>query len=262
MFVGALPDALAFGVEQVDLTKRDTLERIFALHKPNTVINCAAYTDVDAAEEHEDLATQINGDGVRHLAEIAHTFGARVVHFSTDYVFAGTNVAGYAEAAEPKPLNAYGRSKLVGEQALQQETDDFLLIRTAWLYGPNGKNFVDAMREKMKRGEAVRVVNDQEGSPTYTHDLAQATLHLIWSSAETGIYHLVNSGRTTWFDFAMEIQEVLGTAVQIDAVPSDAFPRPAKRPSYSVLVSTKKNTPDLRTWKEALKSYLTLDPIR
>jgi dTDP-4-dehydrorhamnose reductase len=260
MFVRALPEALFFSGAQADLTKKGAVEKILETYHPGVVINCAAYTDVDGAEEHEDVANKVNGEGVRALAAAAKKIGARLVHFSTDYIFDGQNAHGYAEDAQPKPLNAYGRSKLAGEQAVQEETDNYLLIRTAWLYGPNGKNFVDTMRKKMESGEALRVVGDQEGSPTYTSDLVDATLLLLAKAAPSGIYHLVNSGRVSWFGFAQKIQALLGTHAPLEEVFSDAFPRPAQRPQYSVLNNTKlKNIKinPLPEWEDALARYLT-----
>jgi dTDP-4-dehydrorhamnose reductase len=209
---------------------------------------------VDGAEQEEALATAVNGNGVGFLAQEAAKAGARLVHFSTDYVFAGEKETGYTENDAPAPLNAYGRSKLAGEQALQRTTKDLLLIRSAWLYGPSGKNFVDTMRQKMKAGEPLRVVNDQEGSPTFTEDLVEATLALLMRNAPSGIYHLVNSGRTTWFGLAEEIQKTLGTTSELIPVPSAEFPRPASRPRYSVLQNAK--TDPLPAWEDALTRYL------
>lgn len=254
MFAQLLPSAHALARKELDVCSEGAVARVFAEYRPSVVLNCAAYTDVDAAETHEEEAMRVNRDAVRLIARHARRSGARVVHFSTDYVFAGDRAEGYDEGDTPSPRNAYGRSKYAGEQALREETTDYLLVRTAWLYGPGGKNFVDTIAKKLESGEALSVVGDQEGSPTYTKDLAQAVLELLSRSARSGIYHVVNAGRTTWYGFAEEIRRILGSRSRLTEVTSDAFPRPATRPRYSVLNNT--TSAPLPPWEDALRRYV------
>jgi len=241
-------------LNDMDITNEQQTQLVLSERKPSVVMNCAAYTNVDGAETNEEVALHVNGDGVRNLARAAKQIGARLVHISTDYVFSGTQADGYNEDAQPDPQGAYGRTKLAGERALADEVADFLLVRTAWLYGPDGKNFVDTIREKLKAGETLKVVGDQIGSPTFTGDLAEAIIALVNNNAPSSIYHLVNSGRASWYDFACAIRDELGLSADITQVTTVEFPRPAPRPAYSVLNNTKR--PPLPQWRDALTRYL------
>lgn len=247
--------AVGIDIRELDITNSQQTADVVAERQPAIIVNCAAYTQVDEAEQHEDIALAVNATGVRNLAQAAKAVGARLVHLSTDYVFSGTQEDGYAEEASPEPQGAYGRTKRAGEVALAEEEVDFLLVRTAWLYGPGGKNFVDTIRQKLLAGEALQVVGDQVGSPTYTSDLADAITALLVDRAPGGIYHLVNSGRASWYDLACAIRDELHVKSEIREVTTDAFPRPAPRPHYSVLLNTKR--PPLPVWRDALTRYLT-----
>jgi dTDP-4-dehydrorhamnose reductase len=241
----------------LDITSKTHVLGKITEAKPDLIINSAAFTDVDGAEENEDIATQINGDGVGYLVQASQQVGATLVHFSTDYVFDGTKKNGYTEHDKPNPINAYGRSKLAGEdQILRLAQNDglkFYIIRTSWLYGEHGKNFVDTMLGLAKKGEPIKVVNDQFGSPTYTVDLALAIKELIESKAEFGIYHRTNSGVTSWYEFAKEIFSVFGAKANLLPCTTEEYPRKATRPQYSILKSTKLQS--MRPWQDALKEY-------
>ena len=242
-------------LSDLDITNEQQTESVIRERKPEIIMNCAAYTNVDGAEADEETALAVNGDGVRNLARAAKGLGARIVHISTDYVFSGTQADGYNEDAQPEPKGAYGRTKLAGERALAEEGADFLLVRSAWLYGPRGKNFVDTIAEKLQAGETLKVVGDQVGSPTFTGDLAEGIIALVNDEAPSGIYHLVNSGCASWYDLACAIREEIGLTTPITEVTTAEFPRPAPRPAYSVLNNTKR--PPLPPWRDALTRYLT-----
>lgn len=209
------------------------------------MINATAYTDVDGCEEHHDLAFAVNGYGPGYIAEACSNIGAKLVHFSTDYVFDGSKEE-YFESDTTHPINIYGKSKLLGEEKIAENMDDHRIIRTSWLFGANGRNFVDTMLSLSEEMETVKVVNDQFGNPTYTLDLAHKTAEVI--GFESGIYHISNEGVCSWYEFASVIID------NVVSCASDDFPRKAKRPIYSVLVNTK--TSPMRHWKEALKDYL------
>ena len=250
--------------EDLDITDRTAVLRAIEGIEPDVVINAAAYTAVDDAEKNEELATQINGEALQHLAEAAARVGAKLVHYSTDYVFAGDNKDGYDEAFSAyDPVNAYGRSKLAGEEALRESDADTYLIRTSWLYGPGGKNFVETMlwlgdkvQDPDDDSHELKVIADQHGRPTYTKDLAEATREILEGSYEPGIYHVSNEsdGPVTWNDFATEIFKLSGHGIEPKKIPTEEYPLPADRPKYSVLLNTK--LPPRRDWRDALREYL------
>jgi len=238
------PEALTKG-RDLDITDDARVRAFLMDNKPAIVINAAAYTDVEVCEEKREQAFEVNGRAPGYIAEACHESGSLLVHYSTDYVFNGEK-QDYIETDVPYPINVYGASKLLGEQMIQKNHENFLIIRTSWLYGPHGRNFVDTMLTLSSQMEQVKVVNDQFGRPTYTHDLAVETRNLL--EKEPGIYHITNNGTCTWYEFAK--------AIIPNAVPcsTDEFPRKATRPKHSVLVSTK--TQPLRHWREALADYL------
>ncbi|MBI3115483.1 MAG: dTDP-4-dehydrorhamnose reductase [Candidatus Kerfeldbacteria bacterium] len=238
-----------------DITKPDQVETALNRIRPSLVINAAAYTNVDGCEEEPDLANAVNGEAVGTIGHGAKRLGATVVHLSTDYVFDGTSPSGYAEDAPVAPLSAYGRSKALGERRLAESGANFYLVRTAWLFGPHGKNFVETMLQLSKKKRSLKVVNDQTGSPTYTRDLADAVHRLVASAAPVGIYHRTNDGAVTWYEFARTIFRLAGRRVDVQPCTTDEFPRPAKRPANAVLQTTK--LPPLRPWRDALAAYLT-----
>lgn len=247
--------------DDVDITDKEAVLSEIAKIKPQIVINCAAYTNADTAEEESEKAFAVNSRGVANLAQAASHTGAVFIHYSTDYVFDGKKKEGYGESDMPhNPVNTYGASKLAGEEKiLKLKTKNskfhYYLIRTSWLFGPNGKNFVQTIINLARRGKHLRVVNDQWGKPTYTIDLAKATRELIKSQSSSGIYHLVNEPETSWYAFAKEIVHLVPNVhTKVIPVSSEEFPRPARRPHYSMLLNTKR--PLLRPWRQALKDYM------
>jgi dTDP-4-dehydrorhamnose reductase len=219
---------------ELDLSDLARLDRMQTWRDlPPLIINCAAWTDVDGAEKHEPEATRINGDAVARLAMLAG-MDSRLVTFSTDYVFSGESFAPYPIDAPRSPINAYGRSKAAGEEALEARPMSWLNIRTSWLYAPWGKNFVRTMHALTHEKPVLKVVNDQRGRPTSAEHLARATLDMVDLGAE-GHHHITDGGECTWCEFAREIGRLGGGTARIEPCTSAEFPRPAKRPAYSVL---------------------------
>ena len=241
------PNARCFGRE-LDITDREKVLQTISEIEPDVVINAAAYTDVDGCEDNVDHAFRVNGETLSHIASACDKVGAVLVHFSTDYVFDGTKKE-FIESDPVDPINVYGRSKLLGEQNIVGNMDNFRIIRTSWLFGRHGNNFVDTMLRLSGEMDEVMVVDDQFGKPTYAADLANKTAEII--DMEPGIYHITNEGVCSWYEFALAIID--------NVVPcsSDEFLRAAKRPEYSVLVNTK--TAPMRHWKDALFEYLKCD---
>ena len=248
---------LGIDLPDIDITAPDSVREVFAQFAPDVVINCAAWTAVDAAEDHEADALKVNGDGPRVLAEACKAAGAWLVQISTDYVFAGDANTPYAEDARPDPKTAYGRTKLAGEIAVQDVLPGaHYLVRTAWLYGLQGNNFVKTMLELESVRDNVSVVDDQHGQPTYAGDLAEQILLLLDARPPAGIFHATNSGATTWFELTRAIFENIGADPQrVLATDSASFVRPAPRPAYSVLGQDKWQSVGLtpmREWRAAL----------
>jgi dTDP-4-dehydrorhamnose reductase len=226
------------------------------------VINCAAWTDVDAAEQHEFEATLVNGDGVGALAHHCRTIGATLVHYSTDYVFDGVAETPYAVNHPRHPLNAYGRSKARGEELLEASRCEFLNIRTSWLYAPWGRNFVRTMAELVRHKPELRVVNDQRGRPTSAEHLARASLALL-DKGVRGHRHVTDGGECTWYEFTVEINRRLGGNCNVQPCTTADFPRPARRPAYSVLdlSRTEKHIGPMPDWRDNLAQTLNhLEP--
>lgn len=241
--------------DELDITNREAVLSAMEKIKPDVIINAAAYTDVDGCEINRELAMKVNGASPGYLAEGARNIGARLVHYSTDYVFDGKKSGGYREDDEPGgPLNFYGESKLAGERVVKEMGGKYYLIRTSWLFGLHGKNFVDSMIKLSQEKKELRVVNDQHGKPTFSFDLAKKTRELLEKDYDFGIYHIVNEPETTWYDFACKIINNRGLTSTVNPCASAEFPRPAKRPEYSTLLNTK--LPPLRQWQEALREYL------
>lgn len=249
-------EVFAFDREELDVTDIGSLHTAFAKIKPGFVINCAAYTAVDDAEGHRNEAFKVNAEAVGHVSKLSKEFGATLIHFSTDYVFNGKKSDGYDEKDEPEPINIYGESKLAGERLIAANMEKFYIIRTSWLFGSNGKNFVDTMLKLGAEKPELKVVNDQIGSPTYTEDLCQSVIEIFLQNdfRDFGIYHLTNSDTCSWYDFAKKIFEIKKMPAVVIPVSSSEFPRPAKRPKFSILRNTK--TSALRSWQEALMAYL------
>jgi len=239
----------------VDITDAAGTERVVAEHAPDVVVNCAAFTDVDGAEEREDVAKRVNGGGAGNVASAARAAGARVVYLSTDYVFDGEKRTPYLESDPTGPRTAYGRTKLAGEWLTASGNPEYVVARTAWLFGANGKNFVDTMlRLGADLGE-LKVVHDQVGCPTWTGHLAEALVDLA-GRQETGVFHTAGAGTCSWYEFAVEIFRQAGMDdVSVTPVTTAEFPRPAPRPAYSVLAS-ERGAPALPDWREGLRGYL------
>ena len=244
----------------LDITDKDHTIEFICENKPDIVINSAAYTNVDGCEENQDLAFSVNGEGPRNLALGCKEVGCPLVHISTDYVFNGENDTPWVEDDEIGPISVYGKSKLEGEEAIQEILDKFFIIRTAWLYGVNGGNFPKTMLELAKTHDELTVVYDKVGSPTYTLDLAKAIGELIKTSYY-GIYHITNSESCSWCEFAKYIFEIADVDVKVTPVTASEFARPAPRPSYSVLSNKRwvdNGFEPLRSYKLAIKDYINI----
>ncbi len=244
----------------LDITDKNTAIEVIKENNPDIVINSAAYTDVDGCEENQDLAFAVNGEGVRNLALACKEIDCPLVHVSTDYVFDGTARDPIAEDGEIGPISVYGKSKLKGEEAILEILDKYFIVRTAWLYGINGKNFPKTMLELAENHDEITVVYDEVGTPTYTPDLAYGISQLVETDLY-GIYHLTNSGSCSWCEFAKYIFEIAGRDVKVIPVTASEFARPAPRPSYSVLNNknwVENGFEPLRSYKEAIKDYVEL----
>ena len=253
-------EVIGWDIEEIDIRKEDDcVSKIEAL-RPEVVIHLAAYTDVDGCESDKERAFAVNAEGTRHVALAASKCSAKMVYLSTDYVFDGEKREPYLESDPPHPLNVYGHSKLKGEQYVQEWVRDSLIIRTQWLYGPFGKNFVDSILRQAREKKTLSIVDDQTGSPTYTADLAKAICELIQVEAR-GIFHVTNSEICTWYAFGQAILKFSGVnRVRVLPMSSKELGRPAARPSYSVLNCQKleKETGrTMRPWSDALKDYLS-----
>jgi dTDP-4-dehydrorhamnose reductase len=246
-------------LDTFDLTCADDCRRVVEETAPEVVINTAAYTNVDACETDRQRCFAVNAEGVRHLAQACRGRGILLVHFSTDYVFDGQKRTPYREEDATGPINVYGASKLAGEHYLQAHAERYLLIRTAWLYGHQGRHFIKAILEKAAQVKELTVVDDQIGSPTYTRDLAAATERLI-EGGHSGVFHVTNRGRCSWYAFACKILQLAGIdAVTVKPIPSSQLTRPAARPAWSVLSGEKFYAACGKTlpyWQVALQDYL------
>lgn len=253
-------DVVALTRAELDITDAAAVDSAIADARPDVVVNAAAYTAVDAAEEAEADAFAVNETGPRLLAESLARHGGRLLHVSTDYVFAGDATEPYEPDAPVGPKTVYGRSKLAGEQAALAALPACHVVRTAWVYGGPGPNFVDTMIGLEQSRDTLTVVDDQIGSPTWVRDLAAALVALGTSSAAPGVLHFVNAGQASWCDLAREVFRLVGADPErIQPVPSSQFPRPAPRPAWSVLSTTSWTNQDLpppRHWRAALEAAL------
>jgi dTDP-4-dehydrorhamnose reductase len=258
-------EVIGWDIEEIDIEREEeTISKIENL-RPDIVINVAAYTDVDRCELDEEKAFVINAEGMKHVALAASRCRAKVVYLSTDYVFDGNKKEPYLESDPPRPLNVYGCSKLKGEQYVQELVNDSLIIRTQWLYGRYGKNFVTSILRQSREKKVLSIVNDQMGSPTYTADLAKAISVLIQFDSQ-GIFHVANSGLCTWYTFGQAILKLSGIEkVKVIPISSKELGRPAVRPSFSVLNCQKLKRETglaLRPWPEALEDYLAAHGLK
>lgn len=252
-------------VAELDITDENAVITFVKKEEPELIINCAAFTAVDKAEECYELADKINGDGPTNLAKAAKIVGAKLVHISTDYVFGGSLdlSENYKEDDEKSPVTVYGKTKLHGEQGIQENLDEYYIFRTAWLYGVGGNNFVKIMTKLGKERDEINVVSDQHGSPTYAKDLTEMIYQAVENKIPYGVYHATNQGYTTWYDFTKEILKEQGIECKVNPVTTEEYIKmmnivQAKRPynsklSKEKLISQGVNVPE---WKDGLKRYL------
>jgi dTDP-4-dehydrorhamnose reductase len=239
----------------LDITDGPAVDAAFATHRPDVVVNCAAWTDVDGAEDHEAEATRVNSQGAGVVAVAAADVGAKLLHLSSDYVFDGRKDTPYVESDHGAPLSAYGRSKLAGETSVAVTNRNHFIVRSSWLFGVGGQNFVETMLALAVRQPEVLVVSDQVGSPTYTPHLAAAIARMIEGDAY-GIHHLAASGSCSWFEFAQEIFDQSGVECRVMGATTEMLARKAPRPPYSVLESERPDAIRLPAWREGLTEYL------
>jgi dTDP-4-dehydrorhamnose reductase len=227
---------------------------------PDVVVHAAAFTDVDGSESNADLAYMVNALGTRNVAVACSRADSALVYICTDYVFDGTKGSPYYEYDQTNPLGVYGKTKHLGEVYIRDTLNKFYIVRTSWLYGFHGPNFVTTMLNLAKTNDSISVVNDQIGSPTYTVDLATAISQLI-KKPSYGIYHVTNSEHCSWYEYAQEIFDIAGIDIEVKPVATEEFPRPAPRPKYSVLENYNwkmEGFPEIRSYKDALREYMDL----
>lgn len=247
----------------LDITNKEQVEKFIGEVKPEILINASAYTAIDRAEDEDqkELCLKINAEGVKYLAEACSKNGIIFVHYSTDYIFDGENMNGYREDDKTiGPKNFYGNSKYLGEKnILRVESENYkfqyYILRTSWLYGKEGKNFIKTMLELSKTKSELNIINDQHGGPTYTIDVAKRTRYILEQKLKKGIYHITNEGITTWYDFAIEIFRIKNINIKVNPVNSEQYQTKAIRPHYSILLNTK-ILPKMRSWEEALEEFL------
>lgn len=239
-------------VDTLDITNHDMTEQVLSDIRPDMVVHCAAYTNVDKAEEEPEKAALINVTGTENVAKACGRLGIPIVYISTDYVFDGTKTTPYTPEDEPCPLGVYGRTKFQGEEMVKKYCEKYYIARTSWLYGHHGKNFVETMLSLAEKGSEIKVVDDQIGCPTWTVELANGILRLL--QKPYGTYHVCGSGNTSWYGFAKEVFEQAGVKVDLKPCTTEEFSRPARRPAYSVM----DNQNLCRNWQAALHDYLEL----
>jgi dTDP-4-dehydrorhamnose reductase len=249
-------DVIALSRADLDVTDADHVRRVVAAAEPRAIVNCAAWTDVDGAETAEAAATAVNGEGAGNVARAAAETGARLVHVSTDYVFDGAKREPWVESDPVGPLGAYGRSKLMGEQAVAAIGGEHAIVRSAWLFGAGGRNFVDTMLALGEERDEVSVVTDQVGSPTWTGHLAEALIELAERRGDVGTFHAAGGGACSWNELAVEVFDRAGVRCRVLPTTSDRYRRPARRPAYSVLGSERDEAPILPPWQEGVADYL------
>jgi dTDP-4-dehydrorhamnose reductase len=249
-------DVVALSRVELDVTDVDHVRRVVAAAEPRAVINCAAWTDVDGAETAEAEATAVNGEGAGNVARAAAETGARLVHVSTDYVFDGTKSTPWVESDPVGPIGAYGRSKLLGEEEVAAAGGEHAIVRSAWLFGAGGRNFVDTMLGLGADRDEVSVVADQVGSPTWTGHLAEALIELAERRRDVGIFHAAGAGACSWYELAVEVFAGAGVRCRVLPTTAERYARPAPRPAYSVLGTERDAAPILPAWQEGVAAYL------
>ncbi len=249
-----IDEVIETDIKNLDITNEIQVKRVLKDKKPDIVVHCGAYTNVDKAESDVENARKINVNGTENLAKACKSIGATLVLISTDYVFDGKKNKKYLPTDKPCPLNIYGQTKFEAEQVVQKNCDKFYIVRTSWLYGHHGKNFVETILKLAKENKDIKVVDDQIGSPTWTVALSEALVELLEEMPEYGIYHICGSGETSWYEFAKEIFKLSNINVNLTPCTSEEYKVPAKRPKYSVL----ENEQICDNWKKSLKYYLQL----
>jgi dTDP-4-dehydrorhamnose reductase len=250
-------DVVALSRAELDVTDAAHVRRVIAAAEPRAVINCAAWTDVDGAETAEAAATAVNGEGAGNVARAAAETGARLVHVSTDYVFDGAKSAPWVESDPVGPIGAYGRSKLAGEQEVAAAGGEHAIVRSAWLFGAGGRNFVDTMLALGGEHDEVSVVTDQVGSPTWTGHLAEAVIELAERRGDVGIFHAAGAGACSWYELAVEVFDRAGVRCRVLPTTAERYARPAPRPAYSVLGTERDAAPILPAWQKGVAAYLS-----
>ena len=252
--------AIGTDVEEMDITDAGKVETVLKNEKPDAVVHCAAYTAVDAAEDNEDLCRKINAEGTENIAKACQELNCKMLYLSTDYVFDGEGERPWEPDDERDPLNVYGVTKYEGELAVEKYVEKFFIVRIAWVFGKNGKNFIKTMLNLGKTHDEVKVVDDQIGSPTYTFDLARLLVDMI-ETDKYGRYHATNEGLCTWYEFAVEIFRQAGISVNVVPVTSEEFQAKAKRPHNSRLNKDKLDEMGFKrlpSWQDALSRYLKI----
>lgn len=248
----------SFSHLELDVLNQELLIKKIQEIKPEIVINCSAYTKVDKAEEEKEECIKVNAIGAKNVSYASYKVGAKIIYFSTDYIFDGEKESPYTELDNPNPISTYGRSKLLGEIYTSKHNPNHLILRISWLYGINGRNFVKTIIKKAKEEKELKIVSDQKGSPTYTLDVVKQTWELI-KKDKVGIYHSANQGETSWYEFAKKIIEKLKINVKISPIKTGKYPALAKRPKYSVLdnyLLKLEGINIMRDWETALNEFL------
>lgn len=253
-------EAVGVDIDEMDITDAASVDKVIKEASPDAVIHCAAYTAVDAAEDNVDICRKVNKDGTQNIANVCKELDIKMIYISTDYVFDGEGTRPWEPDDKPDPLNVYGLTKYEGEVAVMSTLSKYFIVRIAWVFGVNGKNFIKTMLNLAKTHDSLTVVNDQFGSPTYTYDLARLLVDMVLTD-KYGIYHATNEGIITWYDFACKIFETAGLNVKVSPVPASEYPAKAKRPSNSRM--SKQKLVDngfelLPTWQDALERYIKI----
>lgn len=251
--------AVAVDIEEMDITDAVSVERVITEAEVEAVIHCAAYTAVDAAEDNVEICRRVNAEGTENIAKVCKKLDLKMIYISTDYVFDGEGERPWEPDDERHPLNVYGQTKYEGELAVEKYLEKYFIVRIAWVFGVNGKNFIKTMLKLSETHEELNVVDDQVGSPTYTYDLAVLLVDMV-ESDKYGRYHATNEGICTWYEFAKEIFRQAGVEVKVNPVTSDMFPAKAKRPKNSRMSKEKLDANGfhrLPTWQDALERYLS-----
>ena len=250
--------AVAVDIEEMDITDAVSVERVITEAEVEAVIHCAAYTAVDAAEDNVEICRRVNAEGTKNIAKVCKKLDLKMIYISTDYVFDGEGERPWEPDDERHPLNVYGQTKYEGELAVEKYLEKYFIVRIAWVFGVNGKNFIKTMLKLSETHEELNVVDDQVGSPTYTYDLAVLLVDMV-ESDKYGRYHATNEGLCTWYEFAKEIFRQAGVEVKVNPVTSDMFPAKAKRPKNSRMSKEKLDANGfhrLPTWQDAVSRYL------